>query len=651
MTDEGDDDRNNQEIQPETTRTRHIPIGGMIQPTPDDSVVHPSMTPETANSLANTSLLLTLNNELMQDHKQSLTEMQRDRENIDESDIGVFERLNRKIINMENRIERLRTVIADLMQTQLLSFEQSPTDGSTPDENQRFQCPICCEFMQDPATCGKCSPRFCYLCIFKAVTDSPVGHCPTCRLELTSEKIQRDDALCQEIQHAPTISCTNEGCDAVLQLTEVQAHEAQCGFVRLRCRYAPFGCAWKVPRHNLRLHEDGCVARVSHLEELVRQSRADHQHIIGNLQDLLSGTTAMVDVHSQLIGQFHPHPTNLIDLLDIVYTATCTPAVLLFTNDFWRMFLAYDQGRAAVSNFLYLLPTFVLIARCSTTCYRLFLAVGEVKDSWDPTKQVLIPGTIVLLGVLIAVCFILDNASCTTFSKYTLRHVEHKFLEEIAALALCVIVFIMIGFDATFIKAGTVWILMCLSTCFFPPIVTTILCQMSGATGIDISTEKLLVTGRAAAVVIFGLRYGLLVHILGFLPVLDSFFMWQLAMRQFDLPSAWNKSMACELLLQEILWDFQLYYVGTRSAVKALELTVDKRSALDTLLVLFLLPVLNRVVVQLTFCGFKMGNKLFQSAQTELLPDQMSVHNAYNEMGVACCACWMMQLCGIALSY
>ena len=784
MTDADADARNYQDIQSATTGTRQIPIGRMIQQSHHDLVVHHQMTPDMANSSANTSLLMTQNDQLMQEYTRSLAEMQRARDDIDESNVGAIQRSNNNMQNMETRIERLRLARDTLnqqlseitddeeqvqereptattptephsvvvvngpqpllqqpqqpqplqqplqplqqpqqpqqphlpvitlqgqltrfsgsqpqfrtielthgmtnvrmningsghqvvttrnaqgqqfqtiprvslppLEPQLLPFERSATDDDTSEEQQRFKCTICYEFMQDPSTCGECSSRFCYRCICQAVTGRPVGQnkCPTCRFELTSGAIQRDAALFKEIQHAPRISCANEGCDAVLQLTEVQAHETRCGFVRLRCRYAPFGCAWTGLRHNLPLHEDVCdVARVSHLVEHFRQSRADHQHIIGHLQQRLSGTTAMVEVHSRLLGRFHPHPTNIIDLLDIVYIATCTPAVLLFTKDVWRMFLAGDQGRAAVSNFLYLLPTFVLIARCSAICYRLFLAVEEVKDIWDPMEQVLISMTIVLLGVLIALCFILDSTSCTTFSKYTLRHVGRKFLEDFAALALCVVVYIVIGFDATLIKAGMVWILLCISTCFFPPLVTTVLCRMSGAADIEYSTEKLLVTGRAAAVVIFGLRYGLLVYILGLLPVLDSFFILQLAMRQFGLPTAWNMTMCCELLLPEIALEFQLFYVGTRSAVKALELAVDKRAGLDTVLAVILLPILNRVVYQLTFCGFEMGNKLFQSAQTELLPNQMGVRNEYNGMGVACFALWIMQLGGIAISY
>ena len=771
------DGSHNQDIQPAATGTRQIPIEGMIQQSHHDFVVHPPMTPEITNPSANTTHLLTQNDQLMQMHTQRLAEMLRARSDIDESNVEAIQRSNHNVQNMETRIERLRMARDTLnqqpsdavddtaqgqegeetatatatttttttrpptvaienepqtpplpqqpqrpqlpvitlqgqlshlngsqqrfrtievthgvtnvrmningtdhqfvtrrnsqrqqvqntiprvslppLEPQLIHFSQSTANNDASAEQQRFKCTLCDEFMQDPATCGECSIRYCYQCIFKAISVRPVGQkkCPYCRCQLFSEGIQRDAALCHEIQQAPRINCANEGCNAVLQLIHVQGHEAQCGFVRLRCRFVNFGCTWTGLRNSLRLHEDICdVAKVSKLVDLFRQSHADHQHIIDHLQQRLSGTTAMVELHSRLFGRFHPHPTNLLDLLDIVYTATCTPAVLLFTKDVWRMFSSGDQGRAAVSNFLYLLPTFVLITRCSAICYRLFLAVGAVKDDWVPVEQVLIFLSILLLGVLIVLCFFLDNTSCTTFSKYTLQQVERKFLEDFAALAVCAVVYVMMGFDATLIKAGTVWILMCISTCFFPAIVNTILCRMSGVADADIGIgiEKILVTGRAAAVVIFGLRYGLLVNILGLFPVLDSFFIWQLAMRQFCLPVAWNMTMSCELLLSEIPLDFQLFYVGTRSAVKVLELAVDKSSALDTVLALILLPMLNQLVYQLTFRGVDMGNKLFQSAQTELLPNQLGVRNAYNGMGVACCALWMLQLCGIALSY
>jgi hypothetical protein len=543
------------------------------------------------------------------------------------------------------------------LETLQLPFERRSSDEDDASEEQRrFQCAICFEYMQDPASCGSCSTRYCAPCIVRVARTPNRNKCPTCRTEITPEGIKRDGKLQMEIRQAARIRCACEGCDAILPLDKVQSHETQCKYVPMRCRYAPFGCGWKGRRMDVPHHETVCdLAKVSNLVEQFRQSRADHQHIIGHIQQRLSGTTDMMEVHHRLLARLQPHPTNLFDLANIVYTATCTPAMLLFNRDVWRMFLSADQGRAAVCNFLYLLPSFVLIARCAGMGYRTFLFVGEttsIDDYLREMEKVLLSVTVVLTGVLIGLCFFLDHASCTAFSNYNIRGWERKFLHDLVSLSFCVLFFMAVEFDGAFTKAGIVWMMVCTSTCFFPSLVMTILSRSSGI--VDITTEKILSSGRAAEVVIFGVRYGLLANFLGVLPTLDAFCLLQLFQGKFSQISTWNLTMTDDGILSQVPNDVRMFYAGTRLAVKALEFVGDKRSPVDTILGLMLLPLVNKVVYQLTLLGVEIGSKMIGRAlhtQGQLVVNPMNISSVYDGMGITSFAVWTMLLGGIALSF
>lgn len=543
------------------------------------------------------------------------------------------------------------------LEAEQLPFQRRTSDeDSASEEQRRFQCAICFEFMQDPASCGSCSTRYCAPCIIRVARTPRHNKCPTCRTEITPEGIKRDAELKMEIRQAARIRCAYEGCDAILPLDQVQAHETQCTYVPMRCRYAPFGCGWKGRRMDIPHHESVCdLAKISNLVEQFRQSRADHQHIIGHIQQRLSGTNDMMEVHNRLLSRLQRHPTNLLDLGNIVYTATCTPAMLLFNRDVWRMFLSTDQGRAAVCNFLYLLPSFVLIARCAGMGYRTFLFVGETTSMDDYLREmekVLLSVTVVLTGVLIGLCFFLDHASCTAFSNYNIRGWERKFLQDLVSCSFCGFIFLAAEFDGAFIKAGIVWMMVCTSTCFFPSLVITILSRSSGI--VDINTEKNLSSGRAAGVVIFGVRYGLLANFLGVLPTLDAFYLLQLFQRKFSHISTWNLTMTDDGILSQVPDAVRMFYAGTRLAVKALEFVGDNRSPVDTILGLMLLPLVNKVVYQLTQLGVEIGNRMIGRAlraQGELVVNPMNVSSVYDGMGITSFAVWTMLLGGIALSF
>lgn len=142
------------------------------------------------------------------------------------------------------------------------------------------------EFLQDPASCGKCSSRFCFTCIQRVAQQSKTpAKCPTCRCEFQLADITRDTALAERMQRANTVSCQYQGCHAQLSLTQVAAHEQSCVFVPIKCRYASFGCEWKGIRQTLAQHEVSCpLMQVSQLVQQFRQLRANHEYTLYQLQ-------------------------------------------------------------------------------------------------------------------------------------------------------------------------------------------------------------------------------------------------------------------------------------------------------------------------------------------------------------------------------
>jgi len=257
---------------------------------------------------------------------------------------------------------------------------------------------IITEYLQDPASCGRCASRFCYSCIRRvaetANTNAP-AKCPTCRCEFRLGDILRDEDLRERMNRANTVSCLYQGCTAQLPLNQVAAHEQSCVFVPLKCRYATFGCDWKGTRQTLAEHEATCsLMQVSGLVQQFRQTRADHEQALSHLQSRVRGVTlngscgwyttsavnstlapflslqiaasnAMMELHASLIRRLQKRNYHPGDILDLIYTATCTPAQFIYTKDVWRSLTACRLSRGFLCNVLTLLPTTLLVLRVS----------------------------------------------------------------------------------------------------------------------------------------------------------------------------------------------------------------------------------------------------------------------------------------------
>jgi Seven in absentia protein family len=250
------------------------------------------------------------------------------------------------------------------------------------DQYDKYRCTICYEFLANPSSCGKCSSRFCYACLVRVATTNnsttvaavppnlnQVSKCPGCRTLLMVEGIVRDTALQEELRAANLqVLCGYPGCGQRLPAASVKEHELTCEYTPLRCKNSTLGCTWNGVRKNLAHHlSHHCpLERVAGLVEQFRQNRADHQSAILALQRGQSMSSQLTQVNSDLVRRLLPSPTNIFDLVNLAYTASCTTPYFLYSSDVWRSFLGPPgaaESRAMLSNLLYLLPTIFNVCR------------------------------------------------------------------------------------------------------------------------------------------------------------------------------------------------------------------------------------------------------------------------------------------------
>lgn len=150
--------------------------------------------------------------------------------------------------------------------------------------------------MDKPVGCGSCQTRFCHPCLRRVLhhelnnrpprsTDPPnSGKCPHCRSFFAMENILQDSQLQKEISACTdTVTCPYVGCNKELRIGLLKSHEASCMYVRMRCRYADWGCEWVGKKMELEDHEHHECEFKGGLGNLVEKFRgldAQHTHAL-----------------------------------------------------------------------------------------------------------------------------------------------------------------------------------------------------------------------------------------------------------------------------------------------------------------------------------------------------------------------------------
>ena len=242
----------------------------------------------------------------------------------------------------------------------------NPDEGAIPPIDKDVECPICYEVVDRPASCGSCAARFCFDCLKRAVGDS--NSCPSCRKEIrTVMHIQPDFSFYTRLNKTgkQTRQCTYPNCGKVLHLSIYREHERSCEYKPMKCKYAAYGCIWKGARKDLEAHYNvGCtLAKMSPLIEELRRTKADHARLVNVLNSrFMEERRALAQMRSH-VANFQLKNPNWLETFHMIYSVTCSPLNFMIKGMVWRSFWNCAGTRAAVNNFVCLVPLTVWILK------------------------------------------------------------------------------------------------------------------------------------------------------------------------------------------------------------------------------------------------------------------------------------------------
>jgi hypothetical protein len=433
------------------------------------------------------------------------------------------------------------------------STSSGSNDGDDEEALARFKCTLCCEFLREPVGCPSetCSSRFCLQCLRRVVQEfvqsnnnAPSSNqkpkCPTCRVEFTH--MVKDEALKREIQQGPTVACRHEGCgEQTLPLDRVQGHESRCAFEKVRCRYSSFGCPWFGTRGQVLEHEanDCALDKVKVLVDKFRKLELEHTNRLSILQQQNVGSIHMLQVYRQNAQRdLLKSTTNLFDLFHYCHVITCSINHFFQTKDRWQSFFRTCEGRAAVTNFLVLLPTVLLCGMLSLLGFQSLLILlfdhkGEQQQpssAADLAMQLLLGDSVVglLLGMLTMLLLLAnfaDTKSSVTWGHFPLPGMGNPpVMCDIIALSIFTMHIGIFEYYGAEIKSFVVWWLLALASTIYPAIVLAIShVAARGMTSTPAPTPfNIAAKARSLEPVLFGLRFSLVGTYFGILPTMDA---------------------------------------------------------------------------------------------------------------------------------
>lgn len=179
-----------------------------------------------------------------------------------------------------------------------------------------------------------------------------------------------DKPLLKEIRDCTeTVTCPYKGCGAELRIGLLKAHEALCPYIRMRCRYADWGCDWVGRKKDMEDHNlHACEFRggLGKLVERFRQSDAQVGHVMQQHHMQIGATSQMLSLHSrQMIMMRGRNAGNLLDVLQLSYEVCLFPGRFSALRELWAGMINHQEARCVVANFLLLVPTLTLIFHVS----------------------------------------------------------------------------------------------------------------------------------------------------------------------------------------------------------------------------------------------------------------------------------------------
>jgi hypothetical protein len=282
-----------------------------------------------------------------------------------------------------------------------------------PIDLKKFECSICFEYMDTPVRCGgpTCSSRFCAPCLSRVLReeisnrnnrnnndannnnnnnnnndheDSPnqSAKCPHCRTKFTSSDIQIDHLLQKQINDSTnTITCPFKGCNTEIQIGQLKKHEESCPYIRVKCRFAEWGCNWTGRKMDTASHNDNecefsssCPGLSKFIERYRKTVEYEHRHYIDQHRSQIQGVNQMQSMQSrQVMMMKSRNAADIVDVIALSYNACCFTGRFVSTRDLWSSILLKQGCRVTLGNMLLSFPTMVLVTSVS---YLLLLRKG-----------------------------------------------------------------------------------------------------------------------------------------------------------------------------------------------------------------------------------------------------------------------------------
>lgn len=433
-------------------------------------------------------------------------------------------------------------------------------DNNNDPSLKKFECPICFEYLDTPVGCGStsCPNRFCKKCLHRVILQDmhrssssannntsqqqqqqPKPKCPHCRTVIHPSSVRLDLGLVSEMNACTAlIPCPYDDCNEELPLGELAAHEKSCPHLQLKCRYEPFGCAWTGKESDLSRHEtDECrfFKEWSGIIDTIRKSHWEMKHAINQHHGFMGLNHALVHSNRQLIDQRHNNCAgNVMYVVQMAWEATCFPDRFVVNGGAWSTGVDLELGM--VCNQVYMWPFFGVALRVASAGMQHLVRLlnillleennsGEMMsdEMWDLLDTICIALAISVVGVLIVTCFYIDAKSPVAWTSYNITSLTgaQPMIQHIAAACMVILTFGWMDFFGS-IRGFFLWSLVStLSlgyTSFFSGMIQK-LCR---------STTQVHEMARNRSIVIFGLRYGLLIHTCDFIPSVGAMLVFHL---------------------------------------------------------------------------------------------------------------------------
>ena len=157
--------------------------------------------------------------------------------------------------------------------------------------DRNFICSICCNVMKDPVLCPKNHHCFCRGCITRYLEN--YQKCPTCADRLTVQTLVEPQRMVKQMLNALNIHCVyvDRGCQEILQLHNLDSHEATCGFTPAVCTNQ--GCGATLNQRDLIHHE----SEVCEFRKLKCHSCGEMTKTLTNMEKRIANVEKNMETH------------------------------------------------------------------------------------------------------------------------------------------------------------------------------------------------------------------------------------------------------------------------------------------------------------------------------------------------------------------